>query len=139
MVYQLGGKTYDGAYAALMGSGGYGSAKSIDILKRWQKPGDITNVPRLDAGRTADFDAASDRWLIDASYLNVRTVTLSYELPGTITRKLALGNAQIYVSGENFLILSKRKGANIQQNFAGTTSNVFSPAKSLVVGVSLTL
>ncbi len=139
LVYQLGGKTYDGAYAALMSSGGYGSAKSIDILNRWRNPGDITNVPRLDAARTADFDAASDRWLIDASYMNVRTVTLSYEIPGTITRKLALGSAQIYVSGENLLILSKRKGANIQQNFAGTTSNVFSAAKSLVVGVSLTL
>ena len=138
-MYQLGGKTYDGAYAALMSSGGYGSAKSIDILNRWRNPGDITNVPRLDAARTADFDAASYWWLIDESYMNVRTVTLSYEIPGTITRKLALGSAQIYVSGENLLILSKRKGANIQQNFAGTTSNVFSAAKSLVVGVSLTL
>ncbi|XWW45859.1 TonB-dependent receptor [Fibrella sp. USSR17] len=139
LVYQLGGKTYDGAYAALMSSGGYGSAKHIDILNRWQKPGDITNVPRLDAGRTVDFDGASDRWLIDASYLNVRTVTLSYDLPANITRKLSFANAQVYVSGENFLILSKRKGTNIQQNFAGTTGNVFSAAKSLVVGVALTL
>lgn len=137
-VYQLGGKVYDGAYAALMGSGGYGSAKSIEILGRWQTPGQVTNIPRMDNGRTADFNTASDRWLIDGSYLNIRTVTLSYQLPKTILNKAKIQNAQIYVSGENFFIQSKRKGMNAQQNFDGVTSNVFSSAKSLVSGISFT-
>lgn len=139
IVYQLGGTVYDGAYQALMGSGGYGSAKSIDILSRWQKPGDVTNVPRLDVGRTADFDATSSRWIIDGSYLNVRTVTLSYQVPTTVARKAFLENAQVYISGENFFIQSRRKGMNVQQNFGGTTGNVFSSAKSLVVGLSFSL
>ncbi|GAB3225627.1 SusC/RagA family TonB-linked outer membrane protein [Spirosoma arcticum] len=139
MVYQLGGKTYDGAYAALMSSGGYGSAKSVDILDRWRNPGDVTNVPRMDAARTSDFDAASDRWLIDASYLNIRSVTLSYEIPKLFARKIFMENAQVYVSGENFFLLSRRKGMNVQQAFSGVTSNVFSPARSLVLGVSFTL
>ncbi|MBO0935189.1 TonB-dependent receptor [Fibrella sp. HMF5335] len=139
LVYQLGGKVYDGAYAALMSSGGYGSAKSTDILRRWRNPGDITDVPRMDAGRTSDFDAASDRWLIDASYLNIRTVTLSYALPSTIAKKAFLENASVYVSAENFFIRSRRQGMNVQQNFGGTTGNVFSSAKSIVLGVSFTL
>lgn len=139
VVYQVGGKVYDGAYAALMGSGGYGSAKHVDMLNRWRNPGDVTTVPRLDNARTADFDAASDRWLIDASYLNVRSVTLSYNLPNLLARKLFFENAQVYVSGENFFILSRRSGMNVQQNFGGTTGNVFSSAKSLVLGVSFTL
>jgi TonB-linked SusC/RagA family outer membrane protein len=139
LVYQLGGKVYDGAYAALMGSGGYGSAKHVDRLRRWQQPGDVTDVPRMDVARTADFDAASDRWLIDASYLNVRTVTLGYTLPAALTRRLTIQNAQVYLSAENFLILSRRKGMNVQQNFGGTTGNVFSPAKSIVLGVSFSL
>lgn len=139
IVYQIGGTVYDGAYAALMGAGGYGSAKHVDILNRWRNPGDVTNVPRMDVGRTADFDAASSRWLIDGSYLNVRTVTLSYTVPTTLARKAFLENAQVYVSGENFFILSRRKGMNVQQNFGGTTGNVFSSAKSLVVGLSFSL
>jgi TonB-linked SusC/RagA family outer membrane protein len=138
-VYQLGGKTYDGAYASLMSSGGYGNAKHMDILKRWQKPGDITTVPRMDNARTTDFDAASDRWLIDASYLNLRSITLSYSIPNAISRKAFLENAQVYVSGENVLILSRRVGMNVQQSFTGVTSNAFSPAKSLVLGVSFSL
>ncbi|MBN8821377.1 MULTISPECIES: TonB-dependent receptor [unclassified Spirosoma] len=139
VVYQIGGKTYDAAYSALMSVGGYGSAKHVDILKRWRNPGDVTDVPRMDAGRTSDFDAASDRWLIDASYLNLRSVTLSYALPTTLARKVFLENAQVYLSAENFLILSNRKGMNVQQTFTGVTSNVFSPAKSVVLGVSFTL
>ncbi len=138
MVYQLGGKIYDGAYASLMGAG-YHNAKHVDILKRWINPGDITNVPRMDNGRTADFDAASDRWLIDGSFMNIRTVTLSYRLPKSISSKLKIDNGQVYVSGENFLMLSRRSGMNVQQNFGGTTSNVYSPAKSLVLGISFSL
>jgi TonB-linked SusC/RagA family outer membrane protein len=138
MVYQVGGKIYDGAYQSLMGSG-YHNAKHTDILKRWLKPGDITEVPRMDAGRTADFNAASDRWLIDASFLNIRSVTLSYRLPKTVLNKLKIDNAQVYMSGENFFMLSRRSGMNVQQNFGGTTSNVYSPAKSLVLGLSFSL
>lgn len=138
MVYQLGGKIYDAAYASLMGAG-YHNAKHVDILNRWVNPGDITNVPRMDNARTADFDAASDRWLIDGSYMNVRSVTLSYRLPKSILSKFKIDNAQVYVSGENFIMLSRRSGMNVQQNFGGTTSNVYSPAKSLVLGLSFSL
>jgi TonB-linked SusC/RagA family outer membrane protein len=138
MVYQLGGKIYDGAYASLMGSG-YHNAKHVDLLKRWINPGDVTNVPRMDNGRTADFNAASDRWLIDGSFMNIRTVTLSYRLPKSVTSKLKIDNGQVYMSGENFLMLSRRSGMNVQQNFGGTTSNVYSPAKSLVLGISFSL
>ena len=138
MVYQIGGKIYDGAYASLMGSG-YHNAKHVDILNRWLKPGDITDVPRMDNARVADFNAASDRWLIDGSYLNIRSVTLSYRLPKSVLSKFKIDNAQVYVSGENFLMLSRRSGMNVQQNFGGTTSNVYSPAKSLVLGLSFSL
>ncbi len=138
IVYQIGGKIYDGAYQSLMGSG-YHNAKHVDILNRWQKPGDVTNVPRMDAGRTTDFNADSDRWLIDASYLNVRTVTLSYSLPKMIAQKLYMENAQVYVSGENFFIKSRRNGMNVQQNFGGTTGNVYSSAKAVVMGISFSL
>ncbi len=122
-----------------MATSGYGSAKHVDILNRWQKPGDITDVPRMDEGRGTDFNAASDRWLIDASFLNMRNVTLSYTVPSLVAKKAFLSNAQVYVSAENFFILSRRKGMNVQQNFAGTTGNVFSVAKTVVLGVSFTL
>ena len=139
VVYQIGGKVYDAAYAGLMGSGGYGSAKHIDRLQRWQNPGDITNVPRMDIGRTADFDGASDRWLTDASFFNVRSVTLSYKVPSSLTKRISVENLQVYTSAENYIILTKRKGMNVQQSFNGEIDNAFSPARNLVFGLSFSL
>ena len=80
--YQLGGSTYDTNYASLMHTGSqYGSALSTDILNRWQKPGDITNVPALNVNREAQSSAGSDRWLVDSDYLSFRQANLSYNLP----------------------------------------------------------
>jgi hypothetical protein len=86
--FQLGGLTYDALYASLMGNGTYGGALHTDILNRWQKPGDVTNVPRMDAGRATDFNAGtSTRWLVDASFLNIRSMNVAYQLPKSLLSK----------------------------------------------------
>ncbi|MBE7170615.1 MAG: TonB-dependent receptor [Williamsia sp.] len=135
--FQLGGKTYDALYQGLMSAGTYGSALHTDILNRWQKAGDVTNVPRLDAGRTTDFNAQSSRWLIDASYFNIRTVTLAYTLPKPLLSRLSINNSQVFVSAENAAFFSKRKGMNNQQAFTGVTSNAYPPARVITGGISL--
>jgi TonB-linked SusC/RagA family outer membrane protein len=137
--FQLGGKTYDANYAGIMSAGTYGGALSTGILNRWQKPGDITDVPRMDAGRLVDFNGASSRWLIDASYFNVRAVNLSYNLPKTLMKKIGVNNAQLFVSAENLSFGSKRQGLNNQQTFTGVTSNAYPPARILTTGLTLNL
>lgn len=137
--FQMGGKTYDGLYQGLMSSGTYGGALHTDIAKRWQKAGDVTNVPRLDAGRTADFNATSSRWLIDASYLNLRTINLSYNLPKSLLSKIKANNGQFFISAENIAFFSKRKGMNNQQAFSGVTSNAYPPSRVFSAGFTLNL
>ncbi len=135
--FQLGGLTFDGAHQALMSSGNYGGALSTEILKRWQQPGDITSVPRMDNGRTVDFNATSSRWLIDASYLNIRTISLSYVLPKTFLSRMKISNSSVFVSAENLAFFSKRKGMNNQQAFSGVTSNAYPPSRVISAGISL--
>lgn len=137
--YQIGGKTYDGAWAGLMSSsaGSYGSALSTDILKRWQKPGDITDVPRMDASKTTAFNAASSRWLISSSFFAFKQVTLGYTLPKNLSDKIDMSQVRFYASGENLFINSKRSGMNPQQEFSGVTSNVYSPARIFTIGVNV--
>jgi len=137
--FQVGGKTYDGLYQSLMSSTNYGGASHVDILKRWQKPGDVTDVPRMDAGRATDFNAQSSRWLIDASYINIRSLNLSYNLPRTMVSRLSLTGAQIFVSAENLAFFSKRKGMNNQQAFSGVTSNAYPPARVISGGLIVNL
>lgn len=137
LTFQLGGLTYDGLYQSLMSTSNYGGALHVDILNRWQNEGDVTNVPRMDAGRGTDFNATSSRWLIDASYLNIRSVNLSYNLPKGLMSKWKMNGAQVFVSAENVAFFSKRKGMNNQQAFSGVTSNAYPPARVISGGLTL--
>ncbi len=135
--FQIGGKTYDANYQSLMSSGTYGSALSSDIMQRWKAPGDNTAIPRVDAGRTTDFNTSSSRWLIDASYLNIRMVSLAYNLPLSFISRWNLSTARCFVTGENLGFFSKRKGLNNQQDFGGVTSNAYPPATIISVGITI--
>lgn len=135
--FQIGGLIYDGAYASLMHAGNYGNALSVDILERWQKPGDITNVPRLDYSKRTPFGAASDRWLVDASFFNIKAVTLSYTLPSNLVQKANLGGVRLWVSGENLYLINSRVGLDPQASFAGTSDNLYTPSRIMTVGVNV--
>jgi TonB-linked SusC/RagA family outer membrane protein len=136
--YQLGGKTYDSNYQALMHTGNnYGSALSVDILNRWQKPGDVTDVPRMDVNRNTQSSAASDRWLIDSDYLSLRQVNLSYNMPKDLVSKIGVDGMKLFVNGENLILFTKRIGMDPSQNFNGTTQNRFSPSRIISLGLNL--
>jgi TonB-linked SusC/RagA family outer membrane protein len=137
--YQIGGKIYDGTYASLMHAGDCGRSSHVDILNRWQKPGDITDVPRLDNAQLTPFTSQSDRFLVDASFLSVKNVTLSYILPGSLLQRAGMNGARVWVSGENLLLLNARKGLDPQRSFAGTTDNVYTPSRILTVGINVSL
>jgi TonB-linked SusC/RagA family outer membrane protein len=139
VTYAVGGKFYDSQYATLMNHGTYGGAMHKDMLNRWQNPGDITDVPKLQVGNTANLAAASDRWLVDASYLNFRSVSLGYNIPASLTNRLKLRNVNLFATGENLALISKRKGMNVAQTFSGTTSAVYVPSRVLSLGMNLSL
>lgn len=135
--YQLGGKTYDSNYANLMHAGNYGNASSVDILKRWQQPGDITDVPRLDTSQRTIYGTGSSRWLVDSDYLALKQMTLSYSFDNDFIKKLGVDQVRLYVNGENLQVFSKRKGLDVGQTFNGTTQNRFSPARTISLGFNL--
>ncbi|PSL49625.1 TonB-linked SusC/RagA family outer membrane protein [Chitinophaga niastensis] len=138
--FQLGGKVYDATYASLMNTGSYGAALHTDALNRWQKPGDITNVPRMDQGQTTNFNASlSDRWLTSASFLNFRSIKLGYTVPESYAKAAHMRGANVFLSGENLALFSARKGMNVSQAFSGVTSNVYMPARIISAGLNITL
>lgn len=113
MLYSFGGYSYDGAYASLMHNGLAGSNNwHTDIFKRWQKAGDITDVPRISNSRDANVASASTRWLTKADYLALNNVRVSYTLPSSLTTKLFVSEATFWVSGDNLWFKSKRDGFN---------------------------
>ncbi|MEL7004522.1 MAG: hypothetical protein AAFN93_17580 [Bacteroidota bacterium] len=136
--YQIGGQTYDTNFANLMSSGNYGAALSTEILNRWQQPGDITNVPRLDQTQTAAFGAASTRWLVDSDFIALRQINFSYELPAKYISAIGFSNARVYANAENVFLSSKRTGLDVNQRFDGGTRNRFTPSRTITLGLTAT-
>ena len=53
-----------------------------NVLQRWQKPGDVTNVPRASYDCASGADIISDRYVEDGSYWRLQDLTMGYRLPG---------------------------------------------------------
>jgi TonB-linked SusC/RagA family outer membrane protein len=85
--------------------------QSVDALRRWQKPGDITDVPRYEFENTFN-NFHSNRLLEDGSYVRLKSVSLGYYLPANIASKLMLQNLRVYCSGTNLWTYTKYSGAD---------------------------
>ena len=138
VTYQVGGYVYDGVYASLMSTATNGQTYHVDILNRWQKPGDITNVPRLDNTRSAQFGATSSRFLTSATYYSINNINFAYQLPKSVLSRINASAARVFVSAENLHFFTKRKGMNVNGNFAGTTSDSYDAARVINAGLSIT-
>ena len=136
LTFGVGGLKYDTTYGSMMSYSGYGSSLHVDMLKRWQKPGDVTTVPRADMQRNSYQNQGSSRWLTDASYLNIRNVSLSYSFPRRWAEAIDLSGIQLFGSVENLHLFCARKGMDPQYNFGGTSYNSYSPARTMSIGVN---
>ncbi|WP_437917965.1 SusC/RagA family TonB-linked outer membrane protein [Sphingobacterium sp. LRF_L2] len=90
-----------------------------NVLNRWQKEGDVTDVPRLTSvGLNYTIDANS-RYLEDASFLKLRQLSFGYKLPKPLLQKVGVSNARIYFLGSNLFLWSKYTGdpeSNVTSN-----------------------
>jgi len=98
--------------------------ESTIALTRWQKPGDITNEPRMSYDCTSGADVISSRFVEDGSFVRLGEVTLGYKLPDRLAAAAKMDNARIYLSGRNLHTWTKYTGYNPDVNSAGITSNV---------------
>lgn len=132
--YSLGGKIYDGLYAGAMHNMYYNANWNQHALRRWQKPGDHTDVPRIMIG---DARATTDNFLIDASYFSIKNVTLGYALPKSLMKKIGLNACRLFASGDNLALFTHLKGMDPQNNFSGSTDYSYSPNRTYSVGIEI--
>lgn len=137
LTYQIGGTVNDGVYGSLMSTATTGGTYHKDIFQRWQKPGDITNVPRLDNQRSTQYGAASTRFFTSASYLSISNISLAYRLPVSLLSKIKANNVRVFVSAENLHFFTKRKGMNVNGSFTGSTGDNYDAARILSAGLNL--
>ncbi len=135
--YQFGGKIFDSTYQALMHnakSDNFGQNYHVDILNRWTTPGQITDVPRVNAADNYPA-STSDRFYISSNFLSLNNITLGYTFPSKWTRKLGLESLRIYGAAENVAIWSKRHGLDPRQGYGTSNSSTYSPIRAISGGI----
>lgn len=103
----------------------------VDVMNRWQKPGDITNYQRFGTRSSLGAFEKGDRGFRDASFLRLKNVSLSYRFPTRLIKPLYINQLRLYVNAQNLITITKYKG--LDPETLGTTS--LPPLKMIVVGV----
>ncbi|WP_461788539.1 SusC/RagA family TonB-linked outer membrane protein [Pedobacter sp.] len=106
--------------------------QSVNLLDRWQRPGDITDIPRLLINRSVV--ANSSRYLYDASYLKLSNVSLAYRFSKKLSERLSLNNASIIANATNLLYLYKDAGTK-GRNGVAEKRFVFPETSAYTLGV----
>lgn len=138
--YAIGGKLYNNDKISMMSvKGGNGSSMSEDMLNRWTPENRYTDIPRLSYNQTSYFTSSSSRWLVNRSFLRLKTVTLSYTLPKNWIHFATLKDASIFVQGENLLTFSHQQGLDPEQPISGVVSYRYPAMKTFSFGINVTL
>ena len=108
------------------------------MLNAWTKgSNEDSQIPRFQYDDQYTT-ATSDRFLTDASYLNISNINLGYTLPAKWWNNKIQG-IRLYVACDNVYYWSRRKGLDPRQSFSGGTTNVnYSPIRTISGGVTLT-
>jgi TonB-dependent starch-binding outer membrane protein SusC len=110
--FSVGNKVLNFTKATLVNMGAdLESNQSVDALRRWRQPGDITDIPRYELGSTTN-NLHSNRLLEDASFLRLKNLNVGYKLPRSISDKVMMEQLRVYVSTTNLWTLTKYSGAD---------------------------
>ena len=116
----------------------YGYQLNKEVLNSWKQPGDVTDVPRFVYNNSSRSNFQSSRFLEDASFLRLRNVSLSYDLPKKMLGTSGISNASVFVNGDNVLVFTKFKGNDPEQGLSGLISTTEVPnVRTLTLGLSL--
>lgn len=148
--YQLGHEVFNQDLYNLDASGsGYDNQRTTQ-LDRWQQPGDITNVPKatvnnIIGGVNQNFGfVGSTRYQSDGSYVRLKSITLSYDLPSSLISKAGFRSVRIYGQAFNLLTWTKYDGIDPEvvgnNNANGVSSyGVYPLGRQMSIGLNIGL
>ncbi len=137
--YGLGGKTMDSVYKGLLMMGSSAGALHKDVLKGWTTPAavaedsrdriDPKGVPQINSETARNNFYDSSQFLTSSSYLTLKNINLTYDLPRKWVNALQMQGINIGCSIDNVFIAAKRKGMNPTYGYAGGQGMNYVPAR----------
>jgi TonB-linked SusC/RagA family outer membrane protein len=114
-------------------------------LGRWQKPGDITNIPKAELFNGPNRSHSS-RFIQDGSFVRIKNITLGYTLPKKVAKQMYLNSVRVYVTAQNWFTFTDYDGHDPEVSSNGTVNvgqgrDFFQapPSKRFVFGVKIDL
>lgn len=132
--YSIGGEMLDGVYGSMMNVGYKGYVWHKNALRRWQQPGDITDIPKIMWDQQL---RVTDKDLINASYFAIKNITLGYTFPKDWLTKIKMDNIRVYATANNLALFSHLKGMDPQYNFTGTVGYTYTPSRTYSIGIDI--
>lgn len=146
-VYQYGNKVV--SFDRILNEGGGTKDGNRGILaynlNRWQQPGDVTDVPRATSVGNNYGIEQNSRFLEDASFIRLKTLSLGYTVPTTFSKKYNVQSLRFFVTGTNLLLFTKYQGPDpeavhtSEQNARGIDVGTPPQPMSVQGGLTITL
>ena len=127
----FGYQVYNGGGKFMTANGDFFDNQTRDQLNRWRNPGDITDVPQARLFG-ANGTGESSRYVYDAEYIRLKTITLGYALPKSFISKAGLQSVRIYASAQNVLTFTDYEGWDPEVNSDTYSSTLASASTGLV-------
>ncbi|RKD12832.1 SusC/RagA family TonB-linked outer membrane protein [Pelobium manganitolerans] len=110
--FSIGNDIYNGLRANLESLSGYEN-QTPNVNNRWRNNGQVTDVPAARFGDPMQNSRFSDRWIEDGSYLRLRSLSLSYNIP---TKSNFIRSATVYAIANNIFTATKYLGYDPEFN-----------------------
>lgn len=140
--YQYGNYIYNQWDFIFLGDGAFfGLNNNRKQLQRWQKAGDITDVPAYVAGNGSSSNEVSTRYLYKGDFIRLRNVTLGFELPSSLTEKIHVSKINIYLRGTNLWTKAFDKNITMdpEQPIDGLSDLQFFIPRTFTAGINIQL
>ncbi len=115
--------------------------KDLFYTDRWTPTNTNGTQPRAGAANMDKY-ACSSAMVYDGSYFKIKQIQLGYTLPKKLTNKIAISNARVYVSLDDFFTFTSYKGFDPEAS-ANSTSGMgidkgaYPMSKKLVLGFNI--
>ena len=127
-------------YAGYMAppGGTVGSNYHVNVFEAWTPENSDSDVPRF-VYNDQNINGSSDRFLVPASYLNFQNAQIGYSFPSRVLSKINISKLRMYVTCDNIVYWSYRRGLDPRQSLSGSTSaENYSPVRTVSFGLNLT-
>lgn len=105
------------------------SNQSVAVLRRWRHEGDDTNIPRALYDKGYNY-LGSDRFVEDASFVRLKTLTLRYFVPVAFSRaKFGIDRLDFWLTGYDLITWTKYTGQDPEVSLSKDDGSAYLIAK----------